>query len=324
MFIEVGTDDGWTACFISNSGKDKQQIGCSGTYFGIDFINKINVGNLVPSWHIIRIEFWPQSLEVIFLIDGTKIGTLLGDDFSKAQEVFGQRYPSVIGVNMNNFIDNVTPVGYVDYVRSGKVADDPTIYDNFNDSSFDGKFDTTKWAYEQRDADGSIIQQDGVLIFTQSGISQSQVLRASEFWPYKLQNSVAFEADLKSEMTSDGSIVLRLTGDIIESVSCGLHSMSDVVMAHCWERSMSPENAIPVGHGTWRKVRIEINLETNTISFFMNGKKLMDDHYERSLKGSEIYLDFNVSAMANRENNTRPMVGYVDDVRVLPLEYVER
>jgi hypothetical protein len=322
MFIEIGIEDSWTACFISNSGNEKQHIGCSGAYFGIDFTNKIDIKNLNPSWHVLRIEFWPKSFEIALFIDGMLKGTLLGNDFSKAQEVFEQKYPSVIGVNMNNFIDSVSPVGYVDYVRSGKVADDPTLYDNFNNSKHDGIFDVTKWAYEERDPDGSIVQQDGALVFTQSGISQSQLLRASKFWPYELQNSIAIEANLKSDMTSDGSLVLRLTGDIIESASCGLHSMSDFVMAHCWERSMSPENAIPVGHGTWHNVRIEINLETNTISFFMDGKKLMDDHYERSLKGSEIYLDINVSAMVNRANNTRPMVGYVDDVRIMPLEYV--
>jgi hypothetical protein len=86
-------------------------------------------------------------------------------------------------------------------------------------------------------------------------------------------------------MCNDGvTLGFELNGDNIHA-ACGLHSMSDVVMAHCWNRT--PDIfAVPVGHGTWHTVRIEVNLETNTINFFMDGKQLTVDHYDQSFEGA--------------------------------------
>jgi hypothetical protein len=67
---------------------------------------------------------------------------------------------------------------------------------------------------------------------------------------------------------------------------------------------------------------MEVNLDTNTITFFIDGKQLTDDHYERPLLGTDIYLDIRAYVLKDRLKNTRPMLGYVDNVRVIPLEYV--
>ncbi|MCK7516209.1 MAG: hypothetical protein MZV64_00010 [Ignavibacteriales bacterium] len=118
-------------------------------------------------------------------------------------------------------------------------------------------------------------------------------------------------------MTSDGFVSMVLEGDVIDYVSCGLHSMSDAVAAHCWTPSGDPH--IVVTHGTWHVVRIEINLTTNTVTTYIDGKKLSEDHYTRSLKNSTVSMNLHVYAGTNRVENTRPMVGYVDNVRVYPL-----
>ena len=157
------------------------------------------------------------------------------------------------------------------------------------------------------------------MVLTQSGIDQNQSLSAVQYWPYKLQDSMAFEANLKSDMTSDGTVVIHLQGDVIEHPMCGLHSVSDIVHAHCWTISSAPE--VTVTHSTWHTVRIEVDVDENTVTFFIDGEQLAEDHYEQSLMGAEIYMDISVSAGKNRANNTRPMVGYVDNVRVMPLVY---
>jgi hypothetical protein len=113
---------------------------------------------------------------------------------------------------------------------------------------------------------------------------------------------------------------MALEGNVIDAVSCGLHSMSNAVAAHCWTPSGDPH--IVVTHGTWHVVRIEVNLVTNTITSYIDEKKLAEDRYTRSLKNSSVYLNINVWAGTNRVESTRPMIGYVDNVRVYPLEYV--
>ena len=130
---------------------------------------------------------------------------------------------------------------------------------------------------------------------------------------------MVFEANLKAEMTSDGFVTMALMGDIIDT-SCGLHTMTSAVVAHCWSPSGDP--GFVVTHGTWHVVRIEINLVTNTVTSYIDGKKLAEDYYTRSLKNSSVNLYINAWAATNRVEKTRPMIGYVDNVRVYPLEYV--
>jgi outer membrane protein assembly factor BamD (BamD/ComL family) len=259
------------------------------------------------SWNIVRIEIEPSPLRFTFSVNGIQIGSYETDNMN-----------SRISFGLGSTCKDTNC--YFDYVRMGAIEDDPTIYENFSNATYNGRFDTTKWAYDQHDKDGSAIQKDGVLVFTQSGIEKGQTLRANEYWTLKLTESVAFEANLKSDMTSDGFVTMALEGNVIESISCGLHSMSNAVAAHCWTPSGDPH--IIVTHGTWHVVRIEINLVTNTITSYIDGKKLSEDRYTRSLKNSTLYLNIHVWAGTNRVESTRPMIGYVDNVRVYPLEYV--
>jgi tetratricopeptide (TPR) repeat protein len=271
------------------------------------------------TWHTGRIEADPTTMTFSYYIDDLKVGEFTPDRAGELKDVHfvpglgsGCAGPGCIDKSKR------TVFGYFDNVRIGAIADDPMLYDNFNNTTYDGRFNTTLWAYQQHDPGGSAIQKNGVLVFSQGGIDQWQKLRAIKYWPLKLMDSVVFEASLEGEMTSDGTVQLQLKGDDIYA-ACDLHSMSDIVRAHCWSRSPT-KFMVPVAHQTWHTVRIEIDLETNVITFFIDGKELTEDHYERPLRGSSIYLSIGVLAGTDRVSDTRPMVGYVDDVRVMPLK----
>ncbi|MFN2303732.1 MAG: hypothetical protein ACK2TV_08380, partial [Anaerolineales bacterium] len=317
MFIELNNDIGYSLCNLGRTGDHAQQITCESEYYGKKVQAKLNLAGILPNWHILRLEIDTETMIISYIVDGKKVGYF--DPKESIPDHLNDFKPSTyyFYVGLVNFDMGL---GYVDYVRMGAIEDDPTIYDYFNDSNYDGKFNATKWAYDWHDPDGSAIQQDGVLVLTQSGIDKYQSLSAVQYWPYKLQSSLAFEANLKSDMTSDGTVLIHLQGDVIEHPMCGLHSVSDIVHANCWTISSAPE--VTVTHSTWHTVRIEVDVDENTVTFFIDGEQLAEDHYEQSLIGSEIYMDLSVSAGKNRAENTRPMVGYVDNVRVLPLEYV--
>jgi outer membrane protein assembly factor BamD (BamD/ComL family) len=302
-------DKSYSVCSIF-AGKNMQEVSCWSNFVGVDQKDyKVAIDR--GTWHVLRIEMYPDTMTFVYLVDNKEIGSYVLPDGNRLRGL-----DCVLILRMNNWGESAqNPVGYFDYARMGAIEDDPTLYDDFNNSADNGEFDTTKWAYEKHDPDGSAVQKDGVLVFTQDGINKSQILGASNYWPLKLQNSLAFEANLESEMTNDGFVVLKLSGDV--NASCGLHSMSDLVMAHCWTRTTDP--AFQVAHRTWHTVRMEVNLDTNTITFYMDGKKLAEDRYKQSLKGASVYLDLHVDVGPNRVKDTRPMVGYVDNVRILPL-----
>jgi serine/threonine protein kinase len=195
---------------------------------------------------------------------------------------------------------------------------DPSVYDNFNNPEYDGKFNSNQWAYEVRNPSGNAIQEDGVLVFAQSGTSQTTNLRALHYWEYRIEEPMFFEARLKIDLTADGFVQLLLIGDAIERASCGLHSMSDLVMAHCWTRTDDP--GVPVAHGSWHTVRIEVDTDENKSTFFIDDEQLAVDHYEQSVRGSLILFSIQAYAGAERVEDTRAVKGYVDDVRVGPLK----
>jgi hypothetical protein len=318
IHLSASENKGGTLCQIWGDN-GAQAVHCQSFFDGF---KEISVRDITPgTWHSARIEVDPSTMVFTYYIDGFNVGEYIPD---RANELKNAKFSPFIwsGCVGDGCTDKSarTVTGYFDNVRMGAIEDDLTLYDNFNIATYDGKFNSTRWAYDQRDPDGSAIQQDGVLVVTQSGIEKGQTLRANNYWPSKLTESVAFEANLKSDMTSDGFVVMALEGNVIEHVSCGLHSMSDAVAAHCWTPSGDPH--IIVTHGTWHVVRIEINLNTNTVTSYIDGKKLSEDRYTRSLKNSTLYLNINVWAGTNRVENTRPMIGYVDNVRVYPLEYV--
>jgi len=320
LYIAITNEYGHSNCGVFGDSSNRQSVRCWSEYYGKNVEPAIGLSSIEPGWHIFRFEIEPETMNIAYIIDGKQVGVYnpkdsIPDHFSEFKQ---STFEFVIA--LNNYGPSKEPVGYIDYVRIGAIEDDPTMYENFNDTSYDGKFDTTKWAYEQRDANGSIIQQDGYLVLTQSGIEKGQTLRANQYWPHKLQESIVFEAILKSDMTSDGFVVMNLDGDVIDHVACGLHSMSDAVAAHCWTPSGDPH--IIVTHGTWHVVRVEINLTANMVASYIDGKKLSEDRYTKSLKNSNLYLNVSVWAGPGRADNTRPMIGYVDNVRVYPLEYV--
>jgi outer membrane protein assembly factor BamD (BamD/ComL family) len=320
LFIELNNDNGGSHCGISRYGNFKQNIYCFSEHYGKHADSNVNLGGIQPGWHVLRFDVDPETMIIYYVIDGKQ--SALFNPMEVIPDHFNEFKQSSynFSITLHNWGPSKAPVGYLDYVRIGAIEDDPTVYDSFNNTTYDGRFDTTNWIYEQQDTDGSAIQQDGSLIFTQGGIGKGQTLGAKQYWPFKLQDSIAFEADLKVDTTSDGHVVMTIEGDVVTFVSCGLHSGSDFATGHCW--TQSGDHTFSITHGTWHVVRIEIDLTTNMVTSYIDGKKLSEDRYTRSLRNSTLYLNINVWSGTNRLESTRPIIGYVDYVRVYPLEYV--
>jgi hypothetical protein len=217
---------------------------------------------------------------------------------------------------VRNDSDDTSPNGHVDYVRIGAIADDPTIYDNFNDTIYDGKFNPALWQYDPdvHSLKTESTQQDGLLIITQSGIDQESLLTINKYWGKSIPSNTYFEASLKIEMSSDGGINLSL----LEDGSCGLNTKSDWAEAYCGDSINY--RGVRVAHGSWNTFRIEIDVDKNVIRFYANGVQFGENQISNSLKSKILYPCINIWSGTNRVENTRPVVGYIDNVRIGPLK----
>ena len=310
--------DGLTACQISNNpGTGKQDLNCSNNYFGQYQEAPLNISGVEPMWHLVRIEIDPVKMQTVFIVDGNIFGPYTLPQADKLKSDIWRFGPSM----GRESVKDPPPIAHLDYVRMGAIEDDPTVYDNFDNTAYDGRFDTTKWIYAQSNPNGSAVQQDGSLVFTQSGVKQNQNLISVQ--QFRLQDTIGFEANLNSNMTRDGWVVMAIEGDTFGYVSCGLHSMSDWLEAVCMTLSGGGGNTIVIKYGIWHVVRIEVDVDKNKITYYIDNKKLTEETCDKSLNGLIVHLNINVSAWENRTNDSKAVTGYIDNVMVYPFDYIQ-
>jgi hypothetical protein len=318
LVIELGNADGFSICYISRTGDFAQQIVCYSEYYGKKVDAEINVSGILPGWHILRFEIDPETMTISSVVDGGQVAQFIPEEVIPDHFNEFKQSSYNFSITLHNLGPSKAPVGYIDYVRIGAIEDDPTVYDSFNDTTYDGRFNQNLWWY---DPDGHSLkteseQQDGLLVITQSGIDQTSFLALKEYWGKSSHSNMYFEANFRVEMSSDGVISLG----ILDLGSCGLHTHSDWVDAYCGNSEYYRD--IRVTHGSWNTFRIEINVDENLVRYFINGELLGENRLDNLLKSPILHPHIGISSGTNRVENTRPVVAYVDNVRVGPLEYV--
>ena len=200
-------------------------------------------------------------------------------------------------------------------IRGGKGTNDPALYDNFNKANDQGGYDASLWVDRSRNPKGEVLQQDGVLAFTQGGRDLWTTLNVSRYQGVVIDDSIFFEASLKIDPTINGFVKIYADLDNENgSPMCGLQSVPDGVMAQCWTQQGNP--GFPVEYGSWHVARIEVDVNANVVRYYIDGRKLAEDHYDRRLRGSHIMISVGVHAGPDREEASPPMRGYVDNVRI--------
>lgn len=193
------------------------------------------------------------------------------------------------------------------------------IYDNFNDSTYDGNFNTTLWrAYT---TNGNIEQKNGML-----GLSGETGLDARKFDFAKISQPSFFQAKIMFDLGQYGgspgnNIHLKLTatteqGEYIWFTECNIHHVSDLqAESDCWsaDKQYQPvygSKKTLVDFRTWHIVRIEVHPSTMTFSYYLDGKDI----------GSQIPTDANLLKNAHFTLNIGiagldTETGFFDDVQ---------
>ncbi|HKY54098.1 MAG TPA: hypothetical protein VJM08_07335, partial [Anaerolineales bacterium] len=117
----AGDSEGASNCAIHVTINGKQDVVCWSGYFGIEqrsFVRGITSG----TWHILRVELYPDTMTFTYVVDGEKLGSYIPQNPDKLKDL---NYYPVLHVNSGTDSEpSVT--GYADYVRVGKIEESET------------------------------------------------------------------------------------------------------------------------------------------------------------------------------------------------------
>lgn len=216
-------------------------------------------------------------------------------------------------------------------VPTSGAIDDPSVYDDFGASEFDGAFHFGRWKLES-DPNIRVEQGDQALVISVSGVRSrvtSSVLTMTAPRRIAVSRSVAF---LEGRMMLSGdhqggymnlTIALNASpGGEVWWSQCGLaanangppHALCDFTNS---TRNSQPEfsRVVPVTFDTWHVVRMEIDPEGYEISFYLDGRLIgrgIPGDSER-LRG----LSFARTLGTYVESNTS-ITAYVDYIKTAP------
>ena len=282
---------------------------CVESYLGLD--------GIVPAWHIFRIEFEPETMTIIYFVDGIRVGAFMPQDSIPAEYNDFKQLEFHFCVGMNNFGSAKSPVGYIDYVRIGAIADDPIVYDNFDKPEFDGKLNLSKWAYAVHDPEGSMYQENGELVFRQNGTKdRSQFLRGISIDSYP-NTSALFESKMRLDSELKGGEIQLRFGSKYGLAACGISGPH--ATAFCWcnvgdHQYLNRDFSINISD--WHIFDIRFEQSTMTYRFQIDNKQIGYCSLLSSNDTPDLSADFAVG-VGFVSNSVK---GYVEYVRIVPLK----
>ncbi|TEU10117.1 MAG: hypothetical protein E3J21_27165 [Anaerolineales bacterium] len=203
------------------------------------------------------------------------------------------------------------------------------VYDDFNNPANEGSYDKGLW--ELRADPDQVAQRDGAMVFTQQGKpNQGAALASSEYLEFSLDRPTFFEARLMmSPDANDGNVQLHLHTELAPNetwyAECNIDHWEGKVHVGCFDEvihhgqveSTHGSESIPVQPGSWHTVRVEVDPATMTFDYFVDGQ-FVGTHTPLDadkLKQARFTLSIGIYTPS-----ADALTGYVDDVRVGPLE----
>jgi hypothetical protein len=254
-----------------------------------------------------------------------------------------QRWSGIIGVVLliigiglfllPNIQPDTTPTDSVltdvltttNYTESHK----PSVYDDFNNSAYDGSFDQNLWLqyFGVRD---DMVQQDGILDVTKRSNQEGWTeLKARNYDHVQIATPTYFEATMKIDPEEGfGSVYLFIFTDDISNGG-GWKAMCQIsadAYISCFEEAWEMDDATnysynsfisPVEYGEWQTLGINFDPSTVTFSYYRNGE-MVNSHIPYNaeiLKNGVWSLVIGVGGDQVTEYN-----GYFDEVRIGQVE----
>jgi outer membrane protein assembly factor BamD (BamD/ComL family) len=122
IYISFGSSAGDSSCGIwsHTTGTYTQEIACASE---LDTAQERSSVSITPgTWHVVRIELYPETMSFIYLVDGEKIGSYSPQDPDRLKDL--TYIPLVFATSGTASTPSVT--GYSDYVKIGEIEESET------------------------------------------------------------------------------------------------------------------------------------------------------------------------------------------------------
>ncbi|MDH4135700.1 MAG: protein kinase, partial [Anaerolineae bacterium] len=203
------------------------------------------------------------------------------------------------------------------------------VYDDFNNPAHESSYDKSLW--ELRAAQGQVAQQDGTMVFTHQGKpNEGATLAASKYLEFSLDRPTFFEARLMlSPDANAGNVQLHLHTELAPNeiwyAECNIDHWEGKVHVGCFDEvirhgqveSTQGSESMPVQPGSWHTVRMEVDPATMIFGYFVDGQ-FVGSHTPSDadrLRQAKFTLSIGIYTPS-----ADTLTGYVDDMRVGPLE----
>ncbi|MCJ7434489.1 MAG: protein kinase, partial [Anaerolineales bacterium] len=311
--------------------------------------HKTDYGGSLPAafdtWYTVRLETDPETMAFSCYVDDKLIKTVIPSDAEALRNAhFQYEIQSWRGTEAGDDPLAAQATTYVDNVRifpggtdlsairdqPTPLPSDPTLYDDFSNPAYDGKFDQSRWVVNLAD---EAAQQNGILVLRQKG-KENQALRAemARYANRNLSKPMFFQADFSlAEAAHAGVVSIMVEASrpedrpYMQEVHCGLNATSGASLANmnCFDRwNMGPETFddqydVPsryVDFDSWHTVRIEIDPATMTFTYYLDGERA-GAHTPTRAETLKNFADFTFLIEVHT-STSEEFIGYVDNVRL--------
>ena len=205
------------------------------------------------------------------------------------------------------------------------VSRDPTMYDDFNNPLYNGKFNTALWNAEINA--GKIVQGNGLLTFELNTAESRNGLWTQTL--YKPTYPIFIESKMMLETTStiDAHIQVSFISETGRDNTCGIYqhaSGADTPVVSCTSELELPEipqenYSTPMTPGEWHLIRIELYPDYMTFVFFVDGDRI--GSYVPQNPDALKDLGYTPAVFMYSGSDSAPKaIGYVDYVKIGKIE----
>ncbi len=198
---------------------------------------------------------------------------------------------------------------------------DPTVYDNFNNPAFDGKWNTGLWShgYDSNSSNMLIEQQNGILTMSRPVINNGGLDAINPRYQWKIDEIGYIEAKLMLDsniQASEGDIGIGISGHNWW-LNCSIYSKKDSGNSWAWANCSTSDNysadGFTVDPNSWHTMRLEIDPDTANISLFVDGQQF--GRYVSGDLNTFKESEFTIGLRAWSKDGG-VVTGYLDDVKI--------
>ena len=192
-----------------------------------------------------------------------------------------------------------------------------TVYDNFNNSTFDGKWNTGLWL-SYGTPSTTVEQKDGIITFTrknqdEGGLTANQTWRIDElrFIEAKVLLDSATEASV-------GSVGIQITTDINGTtwwLGCSIfdNGNANITEAHCGSMDNFNSQRVELPLNTWHTIRIETDSDMAKMTFFIDDSQIDTYVYADPEEFKKSFFHLYIGVWSQ---NGGLVTGSIDDIQI--------